>query len=87
MRTTLTLDADVARTLKSAMSARKMPVKRVVNEAWRVGLGLRTKSPPPNRFTVKTHRGGFAPGLDPQKLNHLAGELEDEEVIRKLRIR
>jgi len=84
MRTTLTLDADVARTLKTAVSARKQPFKTVVNEALRVGLGLQTKPHSRVRFTVKAHAGGFAPGLDPQKLNQLAAELDDEATLRKL---
>lgn len=84
MRTTLTLDADVARTLKTAVSARKVPFKKVVNDALRAGLGLQTMSRPSVRFTVRTHGGGFAPGLDPQKLNKLAAELEDEATLRKL---
>ncbi len=82
MRTTLTLDADVARTLKTAMRARKVPLKRVVNEALRAGLGLAGETRKRVRFTVKTHAGGFAPGMDPHKLNRLAPELEDESTLR-----
>ena len=85
MRTTLTLDADVARSLKSAVSRRKIAFKKVVNESLRIGLGLQPLSRPSVRFTVKAHAGGFAPGLDPQKLNQLAAELEDEATLKTLR--
>ena len=38
MRTTLTLDADVAALLKRAQARRKEPVRKIVNEALRDGL-------------------------------------------------
>ena len=87
MRTTLTLDADVARTLKTAVKTRQVPFKRVVNDALRVVIGLQTAQRPRVRFTVKPHGGGFATGLDPHQLNQLAAELEEEVVHGKLRTR
>ncbi|TMQ14580.1 MAG: DUF2191 domain-containing protein [Candidatus Rokuibacteriota bacterium] len=47
MRTTLTLDDDVAALLKRVLSRRKAGLKAVVNEALRVGL--RRMSAPPER--------------------------------------
>ena len=84
MRTTLTLDADVARTLKAMVKTRKAPFKKVVNDALRSGLGLVTPQRVRGPFVVKAHRGGFSAGLDPRKLNKLAAELEDESTLRRL---
>ena len=49
MRTTLTLDDDVAALLKRVLARRKAGLKMVVNEALRVGL--RRMSAPPERTT------------------------------------
>ena len=84
MRTTLTLDADVARTLKTTVKARRLSLKEVVNDALRAGLGLQGKQRPRTRFVVKPHGGGFAAGIDPHKLNKLAAELEDEAALAKV---
>ena len=81
MRTTLTLDADVARTLKSVVRVRKESFKKAVNDALRVGLGLQKKRVGRRRFVVKPHRGGFLAGVDPHKLSKLAAELEDEATL------
>jgi hypothetical protein len=43
MRTTLTLDDDVAALLRRAIARRKLPLKQVVNEALREGLGPMTR--------------------------------------------
>jgi len=54
VRTTLTLDPDVAAQLKSAMRTRGDTLKDTVNAALRVGLALLTTTPPaPQTFTVQ----------------------------------
>lgn len=85
MRTTLTLDADVARSLKEEVRRSRVTFKEAVNRALRVGLGLETHRGPRSRFVVKPHSGGFAAGIDPHKLHQFADELEDEAVIGKVR--
>jgi hypothetical protein len=84
MRTTLTLDPDVAQQLKSRMAQRKMSLKQVVNEALRRGLST---SPPEKRrpFRVTPFALGFKPGIDLNKLNQLADELEVQAYAAKLR--
>lgn len=47
MRTTLTLDKDVAALLERAQKSRKASLKAVVNEALRHGLGHMTKPKTP----------------------------------------
>jgi hypothetical protein len=87
MRTTLTLDADVARTLKAAVRRGKLTFKEAVNNALRAGLGMDSGRGPRAAFVVKPHNGGFKAGIDPHKLNKLAAELEDEAVIARARRR
>lgn len=84
MRTTLTLDADVARGLKKSVRGRKVSFKQAVNEALRNGLKLEGAAGTRTPFVVKPHKSGLKAGIDPHKLNHLAGELEDEAVLKSL---
>jgi hypothetical protein len=52
MRTTLTLDDDVAALLRRVQEARKATFKEIVNEALR--QGLRQLDTPPSRRTYRT---------------------------------
>jgi hypothetical protein len=85
MRTTLTLDADVARTLKAEVRRGRVTFKEAVNRALRAGLGLEVRRGPRARFVVRPHSGGFMAGIDPHKLNRLADELEDDAVLEQVR--
>ena len=83
MRTTLTLDPDVAERLKGETRRTGKSLKSVVNDAIRFGLGLATKRTRVPRFNVEPHAFGLRPGIDPDRLNQLADELEVDETIRR----
>ena len=80
MRTTVTLDADTAALVRRAMRERGISFKQAVNEAIRAGLA------PDGGESVATptFRMGFEPALPWDKALRLAGELEDEELARRL---
>jgi len=80
MRTTLTLDPDVAQKLKARTLEEKTTFKQVVNEAIRRGLKTPARARKPYRVT--SYSMGLRPGIDPDKLNQLAGELVAEEFAR-----
>ncbi len=82
MRTTLTLDDDVAKRLRERARERGLPFKRVVNDALRIGLqgGPRRRS----RYRVPELELRARPGVELDKALQLAGELEDRELVRKL---
>ncbi len=84
MRTTLTLEPDVANRLKMEIRKSGKAMKAVVNDALRRGLGLAGKPPRPKHFEVRPHAFGFRPGIDLDRVNQLADELESEETARKL---
>jgi len=84
MRTTLTLEPDVARRLELEMKRSGDGMKTVVNRALRVGLSMTDKPVEPPPFRVTPHAFGFRPGTDLDRLNQLADELEVEEAARKL---
>ena len=85
MRTTLTLEPDVAEGVRREMRRSGKGLKAVVNLTLRLGLGLAGKPARPPRFVVRPHAFGFKPGVDLDRLNQLVDELEAEEGARRLR--
>jgi Ribbon-helix-helix protein, copG family len=85
MRTTVTLDEDVAAKLKQKARERGVSFKAVLNDALRAGLA--GSSPPSRRFRVQARPMGVRPGVNLDKALRLADELEDAEIIRKLDLR
>ncbi len=84
MRTTLTIDPDVEKLIQREMRRTDRSMKAVVNDALRLGLGVRSKPPRPPRFKVEPHAFGFKAGIDTDRLNQLVDELEAEERARQL---
>jgi len=82
MKTTLTIDPDVELLLQQEMRRTNQDLTAVVNEALRIGLGNRSKPPRAARYQVEPHAFGFKPGVDVDRLNQLADELEAEEIGR-----
>ena len=87
MRTTLTLDPDVAQKLKNRMAEERAPLKKVINDALRRGLAAKPDPKPKEPFRVVPHSFGFKPGIDVNKLNQLVDELDAQEFASRLRIR
>lgn len=83
MRTTLTLDADVAHMLEQEAHRQRKPFKQVVNEAIRRGLAQPARGPTAKRYRVEPHRTTVKPGFDPSAFNKLADELEEESVLAR----
>jgi hypothetical protein len=85
MRTTLTLDDDVAHELRERSKSTGMSFKDVVNDAIRTGLqaGSRPITPPP-AFEVVPRAGAFRAGVDMLHLNRLNDELETEAFEEKV---
>ena len=85
MRTTVTLDSDVAAKLKRAARKRGISFKEALNANVRRGLEGEGATPKPYR--VPTRRLGVRPGVDLDRALRLAAELEDAEIARKLALR
>ena len=86
MRTTLTIDDDLAAILDRETRRKGMSFKALVNSALRRGLTAEQLAPERKRVVTRPHRFGFKPGVDLDKLNQLADELE-VEVSQKKRSR
>jgi hypothetical protein len=88
MRTTLTLDDDIARILQRRARELDRPFKEVVNATLRKGLAKEeislTSKPAPK---VVSRNLGLKAGIDPDKLNQLVDELEAVEFAKNHRNR
>jgi hypothetical protein len=85
MRTTVTLDPDVAAKLRQMTRERGISFKEAINSS--VRLGLERGAPSSRPYTVKARRLGAKRGLDLDRASHLAAQFEDAETLRKLELR
>lgn len=83
MRTTLTLDPDVARLLQEEVHRQHKPLKQVVNDALRRGLSPESSRRASKPYRVTPHRAELQPGFDRAGFNRLATELEDEALVAR----
>jgi len=81
MRTTVTLDPDTAALVRQRMQEHGVTFKQALNDAVRAGSGAARE---PFRMAT-AHMGTPAVNLD--HALRLAGEIEDEELLRKMRLR
>ncbi len=76
MRTTLTLDDDVAARLKEETRRTGGSFKRTVNDLLRLGLDLRSRPRPARPFVVRARDLGARPGFDLDNVAELLEQLE-----------
>jgi hypothetical protein len=84
MRTTVTLDEDVAAKLKQTARERGVSFKAVLNDAVRDGLSGQAHAARP--YQMPTYNMRVRTGVNLDKALRLADELEDAEIIRKLEL-
>ena len=86
MRTTVTLEQDLADKLKEYAHRRRTSFKVALNTLLRRGLAARESAPSTRRrFAVEPHASVLQPGVDPGKLNQTADQLEAEDFVRETR--
>lgn len=85
MRTTLTIDDDLAAILERERVRKGVSLKEVVNSLLRRGLELEQLTPVRPVVVTRPHDYGFKPGVDLDKLNQLVDELEVEAAADRLR--
>lgn len=83
MRTTLTLDPDVAALLKKALAKGDQSFKDVVNSALRKGLEVtETEAKPKKRFVQRTWSNGGGVVPSPAELKRILLEEDMERFLR-----
>jgi hypothetical protein len=80
MRTTVTLDADTQQLVRRRMSERGQSFKEALNDLLREAV----REPDSVPFRTRTAAMG-TPTVNLDRALRLAGELEDEELVRRLR--
>jgi len=87
MRTTLTIDDDLARALREKAHQTGSPFKEIVNKAIRAGLEQIDKPGHKRPYKCKSYSLGYPPRADLDRALNLADHLESEEIARKLSLR
>ena len=88
MRTTLTLDDEVAVELKRLAYEQDKPFKRVVNETLRAGLGAGQAPSPARRYRIKPAKMGVPrAGVDLTRALRLADGFEDAVIAEEIEAR
>ena len=83
MRTTLTIEPDIAIEIDRRRRASGNSLKRVVNGLLRKGLRAEAETPPPAPYRSETFDLHFRAGIDPLKLNQLVDELEVDTFLER----
>jgi hypothetical protein len=76
VRTTLTLDDDVAAKLRAEARKSGAPFKQIVNDCLRVGLNTRSKTASAPPFKVKARPLGLRPGFSYDNVWELIEQIE-----------
>ena len=83
MRTTLTLDDDLAKELTKLARRLGVSFKEVVNDTIRRGISFGDRpDAAPTPFVVEPQACGLRPGIDAAGLNRLVDDLETEDFLR-----
>ena len=85
MRTTLTLEPDVAQLVKRSMTERGTTLKETINELIRKGFA-QSKGKKSENFQQKTCSMG-TPLMNLDRALDLSGSLEEQEILRKLELK
>lgn len=76
MRTTVTLEPDVARLLDDHARRTRKSFKETLNAAVRLGLGRVSNFPPTEEFTIEARSMQLKAGLDGGRFNSLLDEMD-----------
>jgi hypothetical protein len=79
MRTTLTLDPDVAAKAKKSAAKLHKPFKQIINTALRIGLDEVLKPPRARPYRTKGRPMGLRAGLSYDNVSELLAHAEGEE--------
>jgi hypothetical protein len=87
MRTTLTIDDDLASALREKAHQTGASFKEIVNKAIRAGLEQVDKPKQTRPYKCKSYPLGYPPRADLDNALSLVDRLESEEIARKLSLR
>ena len=83
MRTTLTIDDDIAARIDERRRRDGRSLKQIVNELLRDGLRNAERAPATKQYRTKAHDLRMRPGFDAARLNRLVDELATEHYLER----
>lgn len=83
MRTTLTIDDDLAGRIEERRRREGGSLKQVINLLLREGLRSGRQAPRAKKYRTKPHKLGMRAGFDPARLNQLVDELETDAQLER----
>jgi hypothetical protein len=78
VRTTITLDPDVAAKARKGAATLGLPFKQVINHALRIGLEEVLKPKPAKKYVTKARPLSLRPGLSYDNIGELLAQAEGE---------
>jgi len=81
MRTTLTIDDDLSAAIGRFQTSRGLRFREAVDLLLRSGLASTETSPTAKPYRGPVFESDLVPGIDPNRMNQLADELEAEEYL------
>ena len=82
MRTTLSIDDDLAQSVEDLRVRRNLSLRQAIDQLLRAGLQATRKPPESRPYTGPVFDSELQLGIDPNRMNQLADELETEELTR-----
>lgn len=83
VRTTLTIDDDIAARIDERRRRDGRSLKQVVNELLRDGLRRAERAPATRKYRTKAHNLRMRPGFDAARFNRLVDELATERYLER----
>lgn len=81
MRTTLSVDDDLAQSIENLRIRENLSFREAIDQILRAGLQVVENSPNSRPYAGPVFDGKLKPGIDPNRMNQLADELETENFV------
>lgn len=78
MRTTLSIDDDLAESIENLRKRKNLSLREAVNRLLRMGLQTLETNRASRPYTGEVFNSALQAGIDPNRMNQLADELETE---------
>ena len=83
MRTTVTIEDDLAIAIEEVRKREGLSFKAALNQVIRLGVQMKSAPPKARRYRTPTRALGLKPGIDPTRFNTLVDDLETDRFAGK----
>lgn len=82
MRTTVTIEDDLAIAIEEIRKRDGLSFKAALNQVIRLGVQAKAAPPKAKKYRTPTRAMGLKPGVDPTRLNTLVDDLDSDDFNR-----